>query len=75
MTLGALDGNAGDSQVGARVSLDGTQVAGGTYQPGQAERLVLDVRGADRLRVEGLVVKEGPNGDLGVGTPRLLCAS
>ena len=75
VTAGGLDGNDPSSEVGLRVSLDGKQVAGGTYQRGQTERLVLDVRGADRLRVEGLVVKEGLNGDLGLGTPRLLCAS
>jgi hypothetical protein len=74
-TLGGQDDSAADSVVGAKVRLDGVEKAGGSYGPDDSERVTLDVRGADVLRVEGLVVNEGPYGDLGVGTPRLLCAS
>lgn len=75
VVVGALDGNAPNSEVGAEVSLDGEVVAEGTYNLGESERLTLDVRGASRLRVEGSVVVEGLFGRLGLGTPRLLCAS
>jgi hypothetical protein len=74
-TLGGQDDSDAGSVVGAKVRVDGTQVAGGNYGPDDSERVTLDVRGADVLRVEGLVVNPGPYGDLGVGTPRLLCAS
>lgn len=72
-TLGGLDDNAAASVVGGKVLLDGEQAAGGTYSPTQSDHVLLDVRGADLVRVEGYVAKEGPEGSLGVGTPRLLC--
>ena len=74
-TLGGQDDSAADSVVGGKVLLDGAQEAGGDYGPDDSEHVLLDVRGTDVLRVEGHVVNEGPYGDLGVGTPRLLCAS
>jgi hypothetical protein len=74
-TFGAPDLNAPSSVVGARVKVDGTVIHDDTYQHGESEHLVLDVRGADRLRVEGRIVQAGPQGDLGIGNPRLLCAS
>ena len=72
-TLGGLDANAATSEVGGRVLVDGEQVAGDSYSPGESEYVALNVRGVDRVRVEGFVAKEGPEGSLGVGTPRLLC--
>lgn len=74
-TFGALDLNAQDSEVGVRVKADGTVIHDDTYKHGESEQVVLDIRGADRLRVEGRIAKPGPQGDLGVGTPQLLCAS
>jgi hypothetical protein len=74
-TMGALDGNAEGSRVGSKISLDGDVASDASYLKGESEQLVLDLQGVARLRVEGLVVLEGPQGSLGVGTPRLLCAS
>jgi hypothetical protein len=74
-TLGGLDANSAASEVGGRVLVDGEQVAGGSYSPDQSEYVALDIRGADSVRVEGFVAKAGPEGSLGVGTPRLLCTS
>lgn len=74
-TVGALDGNAEGSEVGVEVRADTDLIAEDSYMLGDSERLTLDVRGADRLRVDAVVVVEGPQGELGVGTPRLLCAS
>ncbi len=76
-TLGGQDDSAAGSVVGAKVRLDGVEVEDveGEYGPDDSERVTLDVRGAEVLRVEGLVVNPGPYGDLGVGTPRMLCAS
>ncbi len=74
-TLGGQDDSDAGSVVGATVLVDGAEVAGGSYGPDDSERVTLNVIGADRLRVEGLVVNPGPYGDLGIGTPRMLCAS
>ena len=74
-TVGALDGNAVGSRVGSKISVDGDVVSDASYAKGESEHLTLPLIGASRLRVEGLVVLEGPQGDLGIGTPRLLCAS
>jgi hypothetical protein len=75
-TFGAMDGNAADSEVGAKVrAVGGAVLEEDSYALGESEHLTLDVRGVNRLRVEGLVVKPGPFGRLGIGTPRVLCAS
>ncbi len=74
-TVGALDANAAGSRVGSKISLDGDVVSDASYDKGESEQLTLLLQGVSRLRVEGLVVLPGPQGDLGIGTPRLLCAS
>lgn len=74
-TVGALDGNAAGSKVGSKISLDGEVASNASYNKGESEHLVLDLQGVAVLRVESKVVLVGPQGDLGIGTPRLLCAS
>lgn len=72
---GALDGNAANSKVGLEVKLDGSAIADKTYELGDSEHLTLDLRGGTTLRVESHVVLAGPQGKVGLGSPRLLCAS
>lgn len=74
-TVGALDRNAAGSRVGIEVKGDGVRLAKAGYAPGESEHLTLDVRGVSTLRVEGQVLVAGPQGRLGLGTPRMLCAS
>ena len=74
-TAGAVDNNAGGSRVGIEVKADGASLKKRSFAPGESEQLILDVRGADVLRVESQVVLAGPQGKLGLGNPRMLCAS
>jgi len=74
-TAGALDGNAVNSEVGLEVNADSAVIEDDTYLLGESEHLTLDVRGVSVLRVEGQVVLPGPQGKLGLGNPRMLCAS
>lgn len=74
-TAGAVDNNAVGSEVGIEVKADNAVLEKDTYLLGESEHLILDVRGADVLRVESQVVRPGPQGKLGLGNPRMLCAS
>jgi hypothetical protein len=74
-TIGALDDNAPGSEVDTEISFDGGLIRQDTYAVGEADHLVLDVRDVRELRVSATVVDNGPEAYLGIGAPRLLCAT
>jgi hypothetical protein len=74
-TLGALDSNTEGTEVDARVTGDGSVLAERSFGVGESERLTLDIRGDLLVRVETVDLEPVVERDLGVGTPRVLCAS
>jgi hypothetical protein len=74
-TIGALDGNTEGPEVDARIVGDGAVLAERSFGVGESERITLDIRGDLLVRVDTVDLEPVVARDLGVGTPRVLCAS
>ncbi|HET9423632.1 MAG TPA: NPCBM/NEW2 domain-containing protein [Nocardioides sp.] len=74
-TVGGLDDNTAETQVRAEVTGDDEVLSDETYGVGEVAPLTLDIRGYSEVRVDTVAVEQDVHRGLGVGSPRMLCAS
>jgi hypothetical protein len=74
-TVGGLDTNAVGSRIDTELRFDGGLLREDSYGVGDSEHLVLDVRDVTLLRLTASVADDELEAYLGIGSPRLLCAT
>lgn len=72
MSLGVTDSSRTGATAQFEALADGNQLLTRTYELGQSENVVLDVRNVLRVRLEGTSTAEG--GRIGIGSPQVLCS-